>query len=219
MELFDALTLARLQFAFTVSFHIVFPAFTIGLASYLAVLEALWLFTGRGVYLALFNYWKKIFALELRHGRRVGHRHELPVRHQLERVLRQDRPGARPADGLRGAVRLLPRGGLPRRHAVRHEARRPRPALLRHADGRGRHAPLGLLDPVGQQLDADAGRLRHQRRRPVRSARLVGGHLQSRPSPTASCTWCSPPTSPPPSWSAPSAPSTCCATAPTRARA
>ena len=36
---FDALTLARLQFAFTVSFHIVFPAFTIGLASYLAVLE------------------------------------------------------------------------------------------------------------------------------------------------------------------------------------
>ena len=46
MELFDALTLARLQFAFTVSFHIVFPAFTIGLASYLAVLEALWLYTG-----------------------------------------------------------------------------------------------------------------------------------------------------------------------------
>jgi len=63
MELFDALTLARLQFAFTVSFHIVFPAFTIGLASYLAVLEGLWLATGRAVFLAVFNYWKKIFAL------------------------------------------------------------------------------------------------------------------------------------------------------------
>ena len=63
MELFDALTLARLQFAFTMSFHIVFPAFTIGLASYLAVLEGLWLATGRGVFLAIFNYWKKIFAL------------------------------------------------------------------------------------------------------------------------------------------------------------
>ena len=62
MESFDALTLARLQFAFTVSFHIVFPAFSIGLASYLAVLEGLWLATGRGVYLAVFNYWKKIFA-------------------------------------------------------------------------------------------------------------------------------------------------------------
>src|SRR5215472_17417234 len=63
MELFDALTLARLQFAFTMSFHIVFPAFTIGLASYLAVLEGLWLATGRAVFLAVFNYWKKIFAL------------------------------------------------------------------------------------------------------------------------------------------------------------
>jgi cytochrome bd ubiquinol oxidase subunit I len=63
MGLFDALTLARLQFAFTMSFHIVFPAVTIGLASYLAVLEGLWLATGRAVFLAVFNYWKKIFAL------------------------------------------------------------------------------------------------------------------------------------------------------------
>ena len=65
---FDALTLARLQFAFTVSFHIIFPAFTIGLASYLAVLEALWLATGRSVYLAVFNYWKKIFAVSFGMG-------------------------------------------------------------------------------------------------------------------------------------------------------
>jgi cytochrome d ubiquinol oxidase subunit I len=68
VELFDALTLARLQFAFTVSFHIVFPAFTIGLASYLAVLEGLWLATGRDVYLSVFNYWKKIFALSFGMG-------------------------------------------------------------------------------------------------------------------------------------------------------
>ena len=68
MELFDALTLARLQFAFTISFHIVFPAFTIGLASYLAVLEGLWLVTGRGVFLSVFNYWKKIFALSFGMG-------------------------------------------------------------------------------------------------------------------------------------------------------
>jgi cytochrome bd ubiquinol oxidase subunit I len=68
MEPFDALTLARLQFAFTVSFHIVFPAFTIGLASYLAVLEGLWLFTGRSVFIALFNYWKKIFAISFGMG-------------------------------------------------------------------------------------------------------------------------------------------------------
>src|SRR3712207_1506722 len=59
----DALTLARIQFAFTVSFHFLFPAFSIGLASYLAVLEALWLRTGRDVYLTLFRYWLKIFAI------------------------------------------------------------------------------------------------------------------------------------------------------------
>lgn len=60
---FDAVDLARFQFAFTVSFHFIFPAFSIGLASYLAVLEALWLKTGRQVYLDLFRYWLKIFAL------------------------------------------------------------------------------------------------------------------------------------------------------------
>jgi cytochrome d ubiquinol oxidase subunit I len=60
--------LARLQFAFTVSFHIVFPAFTIGLASYLAVLEGLWLLTDRPVFIAVFNYWKKIFAISFGMG-------------------------------------------------------------------------------------------------------------------------------------------------------
>src|SRR5262245_51729476 len=59
----DALTLARLQFAFTISFHIVFPAFTIGLASYLAVLEMLWIATGKAVFRTLFDYWKLPFAI------------------------------------------------------------------------------------------------------------------------------------------------------------
>ncbi len=62
-EGWDAVVLARAQFAFTMSFHIIFPAFSIGLASYLAVLEALWLWTGREVFINLFNYWLKIFAV------------------------------------------------------------------------------------------------------------------------------------------------------------
>ncbi len=61
--LLDPVFLARLQFAFTVSFHIIFPAFTIGLASYLAVLEALWLWTRREVYIQVFRFWIKIFAV------------------------------------------------------------------------------------------------------------------------------------------------------------
>lgn len=60
---FSAELLARFQFAFTVSFHIVFPAFSIGLANYLAVLNALWLKTGDQTYLTLFEYWKKMFAV------------------------------------------------------------------------------------------------------------------------------------------------------------
>ena len=64
----DALLLARLQFAFTVSFHFIFPAFSIGLASYLAVLEGLWLKTGKSLYLDLFKYWLKIFAVTFAMG-------------------------------------------------------------------------------------------------------------------------------------------------------
>ena len=60
---FSAEHLARFQFAFTVSFHIVFPAFSIGLASYLAVLNGLWLWKKEEVYLRLFEFWKKIFAV------------------------------------------------------------------------------------------------------------------------------------------------------------
>ena len=63
-----ALLLARIQFAFTVSFHFIFPAFSIGLASYLAVLEGLWLRTGRDAYLNLFTYWLKIFAIAFAMG-------------------------------------------------------------------------------------------------------------------------------------------------------
>jgi len=59
----SAIDLARAQFGFTISFHFIFPSFSIGLASFLAVLEALWLKTGREVYLTLFKYWLKIFAI------------------------------------------------------------------------------------------------------------------------------------------------------------
>jgi cytochrome d ubiquinol oxidase subunit I len=58
-----ALLLSRLQFAFTVSFHIIFPSFTIGLAAWLTVLEALHLRSGRPVYRVLFEFWLKIFGV------------------------------------------------------------------------------------------------------------------------------------------------------------
>lgn len=59
----DPIFLARVQFAFTISFHIIFPAFTIGLASFLAVLETLWITTQNNHYRDLYKFWIKIFAV------------------------------------------------------------------------------------------------------------------------------------------------------------
>ncbi|GGL96968.1 cytochrome ubiquinol oxidase subunit I [Pseudomonas asuensis] len=59
----EALDLARIQFAFTVSFHIIFPALSIGMASFLAVLEGLWLKTNDSTYKDLYHFWLKIFAV------------------------------------------------------------------------------------------------------------------------------------------------------------
>jgi cytochrome bd ubiquinol oxidase subunit I len=63
-----ALLLSRLQFAFTISFHIIFPSFTIGLAAWLTILEALYLATGRPGYRTVFEFWLKIFAVAFGFG-------------------------------------------------------------------------------------------------------------------------------------------------------
>lgn len=61
--LFDPVLLARIQFAFTISFHIVFPAFTIGLASYLAAIEWRYLQSKNEIYKEIYKFWVKIFAV------------------------------------------------------------------------------------------------------------------------------------------------------------
>jgi cytochrome d ubiquinol oxidase subunit I len=63
IENLDPILLSRIQFAFTVAFHIIFPAFTIGLASWLAVLEWRWLKTGIQAYADTYRMWVKIFAV------------------------------------------------------------------------------------------------------------------------------------------------------------
>jgi Cytochrome bd terminal oxidase subunit I len=64
----DPLLLSRIQFGFTVSFHIIFPAFTIGLAAWLATMEGMRLVTGNPVYRRLFDFWIKIFAVSFGMG-------------------------------------------------------------------------------------------------------------------------------------------------------
>lgn len=73
MESLDsALMAARSQFALTISFHIVLAALTIGLANFLMVLEALWLRSGRQIYLDVYRYWLKVFALNVAVGTASG---------------------------------------------------------------------------------------------------------------------------------------------------
>ena len=68
MSELDPLLLSRIQFAFTISFHILFPSFTIGLAAWLVVLEALWLKTGKPIYMHIAQHWTKIFAVSFGMG-------------------------------------------------------------------------------------------------------------------------------------------------------
>ncbi|MGA8770615.1 MAG: cytochrome ubiquinol oxidase subunit I [Rhodomicrobium sp.] len=75
----DATILARLQFAFTITFHIVFPAFTIGLASYIATLEGIWFFRDDDRYHRLARFWTKIFAVSFAMGVVSG----LPMSYQF----------------------------------------------------------------------------------------------------------------------------------------
>ncbi|HMN51120.1 MAG TPA: cytochrome ubiquinol oxidase subunit I [Xanthobacteraceae bacterium] len=65
---FDPVVLARFQFAFTVTFHIIFPTFTIGLSAYIATLEVMWLWSGREHYHRLARFWTKIFAVSFAMG-------------------------------------------------------------------------------------------------------------------------------------------------------
>lgn len=62
-QYFDVELLARIQFGFTIAFHITFPAFTIGLASWLTVIEAMWLKTRKNTYKEIYQFWVKIFAV------------------------------------------------------------------------------------------------------------------------------------------------------------
>ena len=178
-EGWDAVVLARAQFAFTMSFHIVFPAFSIGLASYLAVLEGLWLWTGREVFINLFNYWLKIFAIAFGMGVVSG----IVMSYQFGTNWSAFSDKTGPVIGPLMAYEVLTafflEAGFLGVMLFGLRAGRPQTAFPGDLDGRNRHADLGVLDSLRQFLDADAGRLRHQRRRPVRRRRLAQGHFQS----------------------------------------
>ncbi len=210
-EGWDAVVLARAQFAFTVSFHIIFPAFSIGLASYLAVLEALWLWTGRDVYLNLFNYWKTIFAVAFGMGVVSGIVMSYQFGTNWAGFSDKAGPVIGPLMGYEVLHRLLPRSRLPRRHAVRPQTRRRRASTCSPSpwSAIGTLISATWILAANSWMQTPAG-FAIADERPVH-ARPTGGRSSStRASPTGSSTRCWRPTSPRPSRSARSARSTCC---------
>ena len=118
-----ALFLSRIQFAFLIAFHFLLPAFTIGLASYIAVLEGLYLKTRREAYLRISAFWIRIFAVSFGMGVVSGIVMPFQFGTNWSRYSRGDRGRHRAAHGLRSADRVLPRSGVPRRAALRAQAR------------------------------------------------------------------------------------------------
>ena len=147
---FDPVFLARLQFAFTVTFHIIFPTFTIGLSAYIATLLVMWSVTGRNRLLRLARFWTRIFAVSFAMGVVSGVVLSYQFGTNWSRFSRVRRQHRRAAARIRSAVGVFPRGDVPGRAAVRLAAR----AAL--ADGRRRdhscrrHLDLGVLD-LGRQ--------------------------------------------------------------------
>ena len=119
----NAVLLARLQFAFTVSVHIIFPAFTIGLSAFIATLLILWQRTGRDHFHRLARFWTKVFAVSFAMGVVSG----IPMSYEF---------------GSNWMLGLTVLGGA--------EAHPAAPAGGSRGARCARHGPVGFLDPVRQ---------------------------------------------------------------------
>ncbi len=120
---FDPVLLARLQFAFTIAFHIIFPSFTIGLSAYIATLHVTAWLTGQDRFLRIARFWTKIFAVSFGMGVVSGVVISYELGTNWSRFSRITGKHHRAARRLRGAQRVFPRGQLPRHPAVRRQAR------------------------------------------------------------------------------------------------
>ena len=173
-----AIDLARFQFAFTISFHIIFPAFSIGLASYLAVLNGLWLWRRDEVYLRLFDYWKKIFAVVFGMGVVSGIVMSYQFGTNWSVFSDKTGPILGPLMGYEVLSAFFLEAGFLGIMLFGRERVGDRLHIVATA-----MVAIGTLFSAfwilqRQQLDADPAGLRDQRGRPVRARGLVGDRLQ-----------------------------------------
>lgn len=156
----DAFHLARIQFAFTVSFHIIFPAITIGLASYLVVLEGLWL-KNAAQFTDLYHFWSKVFAVNFGMGVVSG----LVMAYQFGTNWSGFSQFAGSITGPLLTYEVLTAFSLKQvsgRYAVWSRQSRTRPAFLCYLHGGSRNININLLDHGFQQLDAHASGIQYR---------------------------------------------------------
>ena len=148
MSELDPLLLSRIQFAFTISFHILFPSFTIGLAARLVVLEALWLKTGRPIYRDLAQHWTKIFAVSFGMVVVSGVVLSYEFGTNCSELSRRGGNVLGPLLSYEVLTAFFLEAGF--LGIIRLEARAEGRAFLCQRHGGARHGDLRLLDPFGQ---------------------------------------------------------------------
>jgi cytochrome bd ubiquinol oxidase subunit I len=141
-----ALLLSRIQFAFTISFHIIFPAFSIGLAAWLTVLEALHLKTGRPAYRLLFEFWLKIFGVAFGLGVVSGVVMAFQFGTNWSVLSKMSGPIQGAASVIRDVYGLRLGSELFWSPHFRSAARTPVVLSVLDRDGRGGNNALGVLD-------------------------------------------------------------------------
>ena len=191
MEL-DPVFLSRLQFAFVITFHIIFPAFTIGLAAWLATIEGARLATGNPLYRRVFDFWLKVFAVSFGMGVVTGIVMAFQFGTNWSVLAEKTGSIQGPLLGYETFTAFLLEATFLRRHAARARSRVAALLLLRLLHGLARDDVLVVLDSRQQQLDAGAGRP-HDRRRQDHPRGLVGDRHRARSCWSAGRTCCSPP--------------------------
>src|SRR4051794_3697685 len=165
---FDALFLSRIQFAFTISFHIIFPAFTIGLASWLARLEFEWLRTGNPQYKNLYKFWVKVFAVSFGLGVVSGIVMSYQLGTNWSRYSEFVGNVIGPLIAYEVITAFCLEAGFLGIMLFGWERVGNRLHFFRHLHGGARNLDFGLLDSLSQLLDANARRLPdRERHRPA----------------------------------------------------
>jgi len=160
----DPLFLSRLQWAWVIAWHILLPAFTVGLASFIAVLEGLHFFTGKEVWFRISTFWTKIFAVSFGMGVVSGIIMPFQFGTNWSRFSDNVANVLSPMMAYEDLMAFFSGGILPWRAAVQTQVGAALGAFSRRGHGRRRHADVLVLDSLGQQLDADADRLQGGRR-------------------------------------------------------